>query len=47
MSNQSFAALRHPGFRMFFVGNATAMLADNMEHVISYWVLNDQFHLPA
>ena len=32
---------------MFFVGNATAMLADNMEHVISYWVLNDQFHSPA
>ena len=32
---------------MFFIGNATAMLADNMEHVISYWVLNDTFHLPA
>lgn len=47
MSNQSFAALRDPGFRMFFIGNATAMLADNMEHVISYWVLNDTFHMPA
>ncbi len=45
--SQSFAALRHPGFRMFFIGNATAMLADNMEHVISYWVLNDTFHSPA
>lgn len=45
--HQSFAALRHPGFRMFFTGNATAMLADNMEHVISYWVLNDKFHSPA
>lgn len=32
---------------MFFIGNATAMLADNMEHVISYWVLNDTFHSPA
>ena len=45
--HQSFAALRSPGFRMFFIGNATAMLADNMEHVISYWVLNDKFHSPA
>jgi MFS family permease len=48
MSNaQSFAALRHPGFRMFFIGNATAMLADNMEHVISYWVMYQKFHSPA
>ncbi|MES1191212.1 MAG: MFS transporter [Steroidobacter sp.] len=47
MSQPSFAALRHSGFRMFFIGNATAMLADNMEHVISYWVLNDTFHMPA
>lgn len=44
---QSFAALRHPGFRMFFIGNATAMLADNMEHVISYWVMFQKFHSPA
>lgn len=41
---QSFVALRHPGFRMFCIGNATAMLADNMEHVVSYWVMNDKFH---
>ncbi len=45
--HQSFAALRHPGFRMFFIGNATAMLADNMEHVISYWVMFQKFHSPA
>jgi MFS family permease len=45
--HQSFAALRDPGFRMFFIGNATAMLADNMEHVISYWVLYQKFHSPA
>jgi MFS family permease len=43
----SFAALRHPGFRMYFVGTATAMLADNIEHVISYWVLFQKFHSPA
>jgi MFS family permease len=45
--HQSFAALRDPGFRMFFIGNATAMLADNMEHVVSYWVLYQKFSSPA
>ncbi|MGH8232308.1 MAG: MFS transporter, partial [Steroidobacteraceae bacterium] len=40
----SFAALRQPAFRYFFVGNATAMLADNCEHVISYWVMFQKFH---
>ena len=40
----SFGALQHPGFRFFFVGNATAMLADNCEHVISYWVMFQKFH---
>jgi MFS family permease len=45
--HQSFAALRHPGFRLFFMGNALAMLADNMEHVISYWMMWQKFHSPA
>jgi MFS family permease len=43
----SFAALRHPGFRMYFFGTATAMLADNIEHVISYWVIFQKFRSPA
>jgi MFS family permease len=43
----SFAALRHPGFRMYFLGTATAMLADNIEHVISYWAVFQKFHSPA
>src|SRR5947208_6071258 len=43
----SFAALRHPGFRMDLFGTATAMLADNIEHVISYWVIFQKFHSPA
>ena len=29
------------------LGGATAMLADNTEHVISYWVLHQKFHSPA
>jgi MFS family permease len=31
---------------MFFIGTATAMMADNTEHVISYWVLFQKFHSP-
>ena len=42
-----FAALHHPAFRAYFVTNALAMMGDNMEHVISYWVLFEQFHSPA
>ena len=44
---RSFAALRQPRFRLFFVGLATAMLADSIEHVISYWVVFQKFHSPA
>lgn len=43
----SFAALRHPGFRVFVLGSAAAMLADNVEHVISYWVTFRKFSSPA
>jgi MFS family permease len=32
---------------MYFFGTATAMLADNIEHVISYWVMFQKFHSPA
>jgi MFS family permease len=46
-SPQSFAALRHPGFRAFFFGSAAAMLADSIEHVISYWVVFQKFRSPA
>ena len=43
----SFAALRHPGFRAYFLLSALAMMADNVEHVISYWVMFGKFHSPA
>ena len=32
-SHIAFAALRQPGYGMFFVGNAIVMMADNAEHV--------------
>lgn len=47
IAHRSFAALRHSGFRWFFIGNATAMLADNTEHVISYWVMFQKFNSAA
>ncbi|HLG84683.1 MAG TPA: MFS transporter [Bradyrhizobium sp.] len=44
---RSFAALRHPGFRAQFSTFVLAMMADNIEHVISYWVVFQKFHSPA
>jgi len=44
---RAFAALRHPGFRPYFAFSALAMMADSVEHVISYWILFQKFHSPA
>jgi MFS family permease len=43
----SFAALRHPGYRAYFFGAAIAMMADSIEHVISYWILFQKFESQA
>lgn len=43
----AFAALHHPGFRRYFATAFTAMTADYVEHVISYWVLFEKFASPA
>lgn len=43
---RSFAALRHPGYRAFFFLSAAAMMADSIEHVISYWVIFEKFKSP-
>ena len=43
----AFAAFGHRGYGGFVLGGATAMLADNTEHVISYWALHQKFHSPA
>ena len=45
-SNLSFAALRHPAFRVYFITSALAMMADSIEHVISYWILFEKFESP-
>ena len=43
----AFAALHHKDFRAYFVGTMLAMMADNIEHVISYWLLYEKFHSPV
>jgi MFS family permease len=43
----SFAAMRHAGFRAQFCTFVVAMMADNIEHVISYWVVFRKFESPA
>ncbi|WP_371537621.1 MFS transporter [Streptomyces sp. NBC_00466] len=42
-----FAALRNRDSRPYLFGAALAMMADNVEHVITYWVLWQTFHSPA
>jgi MFS family permease len=44
---RSFAALHHRDYRVYFVTTALAMMADNIEHVISYWVMFEKFHSPT
>ena len=42
-----FAALHTPAYRQYFAFNLMSMTADNIEHVISYWVMFQMFHSPA
>jgi MFS family permease len=46
-SPRAFAALRAPVFRAYFFGAASAMMADSIEHVISYWIMFEKFRSPA
>ena len=39
--------MQHRDFRWFFVTTMLAMMADNIEHVISYWLLFQKFHSPV
>jgi MFS family permease len=44
---RAFEALRIPGFRAFVATFMLSMMADNIEHVISYWVVFQKFHSQA
>ena len=43
-SPRRFAALRNRDCRPYLIGGGLAMMADNVEHVITYWVLWQTFH---
>ncbi len=45
--HRAFAALRAPGYPPYLIGTALAMMADNVEHVISYWMIYEKFQSPA
>ena len=42
-----FASLRVADYRRYFALGLLAMTADNIEHVISYWVIFQKFHSPT
>ncbi len=44
---RKFAALYNKDCRPYLFGAALAMMADNIEHVITYWVLWEKFQSPA
>jgi MFS family permease len=44
---RKFAALRNADCRPYLFGAGLSMMADNIEHVITYWVLWQKFHSPA
>src|SRR3954471_23793608 len=46
-SARSFPALRQPVFRAYFFGAASLMMAESIEHVISYWMMFANFHSAA
>ena len=44
---KAFGALQLPGYRAYLATFALTMMADNVEHVISYWVAFQKFHSEA
>ncbi len=46
-SGPRFAALHARDYRRYFIASSLAMTADNIEHVISYWVIFQTFQSPA
>jgi MFS family permease len=44
---RAFTSFANRDFRIFFFASSAAMMADNIEHVISYYVIFQKFHSPA
>jgi MFS family permease len=45
--SRAFGALSIRGYRAYLFTFMLTMMADNVEHVISYWVMFQKFHSPA
>ena len=45
--SRRFAALHSRDYRRYFTFSLVSMTADNIEHVISYWVIFQAFHSPS
>jgi MFS family permease len=43
----AFAALRHRDYRRYLLVHLFSTMGDNIEHVISYWLLYQKFHSPV
>jgi MFS family permease len=46
-AHRAFSSFSSGDFRIYFLSSTAAMMADNVEHVISYWVIFQKFHSPA
>ena len=44
---RAFGALAVPGYRAYLATFMLTMMADNVEHVVSYWVMHQKFHSAA
>jgi len=44
---RAFSSFANGDFRIYFLSATAAMMADNIEHVISYWVIFQKFHSAA
>ena len=46
-ASRGFTAFANGDYRILLITATAAMMADNIEHVISYWVMFQKFHSPA
>src|ERR1700761_2088137 len=44
---RSFASFANRDFKIYFFATSAAFMADNVEHVISYWMMFQKFHSTA
>jgi len=47
LEQRAFTSFANRDFRIYFLAATAAMMADNIEHVISYWVIFQKFHSAA